>query len=62
MIKPSLILVKSKEVIARFKRQVYSWYSYTFNQNDPPYRINNYQQFIKKYIEFHTRISRFVSH
>jgi len=55
--KPAIILVKSQESIFEFKRRIASWYSYTFNYYKPPAGINDYQQFINKYIEFHTYIT-----
>jgi len=55
--KPSIILVKSKEAIMEFKQRIESWYMYTFNYRRPPLGISNYQQFIKRYIEFHTFIT-----
>ena len=55
--KPTIILVKSKEAIMEFKQRIQSWYSYTFNYYHPPKGINNYHQFIKQYIEFHTYIT-----
>jgi len=55
--KPCIILVKSKEAIMEFKQRIASWYTYTFNYHHPPIGISNYQQFIKKYIEFHTYIT-----
>ncbi|ORX78473.1 hypothetical protein BCR32DRAFT_282219 [Anaeromyces robustus] len=55
--KPSIILVKSKESIMEFTQRVKSWYSFTFKYSTPLPNINNYQQFIKKYIEFHTYLT-----
>ena len=55
--KPSIILIKSKEAIMEFKQRIKSWYEYTFNERRPPMGINNYEKFIKKYIEFHTFIT-----
>ncbi|ORX38100.1 hypothetical protein BCR36DRAFT_313567 [Piromyces finnis] len=59
--KPAIILVKNKESIINFKSRIESWYSFTFNFNKPPEGITNYQQFIKKYIEFYTYFSFFKS-
>ena len=55
--KPTIILVKSKESIQEFKQRIESWYSYTFSYREPLEGIKNYQQFINKYIEFHTYIT-----
>ena len=55
--KPCIILVKSKEAIMEFKQRIASWYTYTFSYLHPPIGISNYQQFIKRYIEFHTFIT-----
>jgi len=55
--KPCIILVKSREAIMEFKQRIASWYTYTFNYRHPPIGITNYQQFIKRYIEFHTFIT-----
>ncbi|ORX48889.1 P-loop containing nucleoside triphosphate hydrolase protein, partial [Piromyces finnis] len=59
--KPAIILVKNKESIINFKSRIESWYSFTFNFYKPPEGITNYQQFIKKYIEFYTYFSFFKS-
>jgi len=55
--KPSIILVKSKEAITEFTERVKAWYSYTFNYYPPLPNIENYKQFIKKYIDFRTYIA-----
>ena len=55
--KPTIILVKSIESIMEFKQRIASWYNYTFKFYHPPQNVNNYKQFISKYIEFHTYIT-----
>ncbi|KAG4085900.1 hypothetical protein H8356DRAFT_847706, partial [Neocallimastix lanati (nom. inval.)] len=55
--KKTIILVKSQESILEFKQRIASWYSYTFKFLKPLPGITNYQQFINKYIEFHTYIT-----
>ncbi|KAG4090896.1 hypothetical protein H8356DRAFT_1321146 [Neocallimastix lanati (nom. inval.)] len=54
--KKTVILVKSQGFILEFKQRISSWYSYTFSFLNPLPGITNYQQFINKYLEFHTYI------
>ncbi len=56
-IKPCIILVKSKDAIHEFSKRVKAWYSYTFKYYPPLPNVENYKQFIKRYIDFRTYIT-----